>query len=117
MSTASSPRGSTRVGGRPAPLVQMVPNNHGLPLQAAPESCLPQPAKMLWCQKHSSAERRKWTMTKGELIAHIAQQYPHYTPQAVETVLNAVLEQFATTLTQGERVELRGFGSFVVRER
>ncbi len=56
-------------------------------------------------------------MTKGELIAHIAQQYPHYTPQAVDTVLNAVLEHLATTLTQGERVELRGFGSFAVRER
>src|SRR5882724_3680224 len=56
-------------------------------------------------------------MAKGELIAHIAHQYPHYTPQAVETLMNAVLEQLATTLTQGERVELRGFGSFAVRER
>ena len=56
-------------------------------------------------------------MTKRELIAHIAQQDPHYTPQTVETVLNAILEQLATTLTQGERVELRGFGSFAVRER
>ena len=56
-------------------------------------------------------------MTKGELIAHITQQYPHYTPQAVETIMNALLEQVATTLTQGERIELRGFGSFTVRER
>ena len=56
-------------------------------------------------------------MTKGELIAHIAQQYPHCTPQTVETIMNALLEQVATTLTQGERIELRGFGSFTVRER
>ena len=56
-------------------------------------------------------------MTKGELIAHVAHQYPHYTPQTVETMLNALLEQLATTLTQGERIELRGFGSFAVRER
>jgi integration host factor subunit beta len=56
-------------------------------------------------------------MTKGELIAHIAHHYPHFTPQAVETLLNAVLEQVATTLAQGERIELRGFGSFRVRER
>src|SRR5215468_4751274 len=56
-------------------------------------------------------------MTKGELIAHIAQQDPHTTPQAVETVMNTLLEQLATTLAQGERVELRGFGSFAVRER
>ena len=56
-------------------------------------------------------------MTKGELIAHITHQYPQYTPQAVETVMNTLLEQLATTLAQGERVELRGFGSFAVRER
>jgi integration host factor subunit beta len=56
-------------------------------------------------------------MTKGELIAHIAHQYPPYTPQAVEMMLNALLEQVATTLAQGERIELRGFGSFTVRER
>src|SRR5437879_1967841 len=56
-------------------------------------------------------------MTKGELIAHIAHQYPHYTPQAVEMMLNTLLEQVATTLAQGERIELRGFGSFTVRER
>ena len=56
-------------------------------------------------------------MTKGELIAHITQQYPPYTPQAVETIMNALLEQVGTTLTQGERIELRGFGSFTVRER
>ena len=56
-------------------------------------------------------------MTKGELIAHIAHQYPHCTPEAVETMMNALLEQVATTLAQGERIELRGFGSFAVRER
>src|SRR5215813_3842530 len=56
-------------------------------------------------------------MTKGELIAHITDQYPKYTPQAVETVMNTHLEQLATTLAQGERIELRGFGSFAVRER
>jgi hypothetical protein len=31
-------------------------------------------------------------MTKGELIAHIAHQYPHCTPEAVETMMNALLE-------------------------
>ncbi len=56
-------------------------------------------------------------MTKGELIANIAHPDPHFTPEAVETLLNAVLEQVATTLAQGERMELRGFGSFRVRER
>ena len=56
-------------------------------------------------------------MTQSELIAHMAHQEPHYPPQAVETILNALLEQVASTLAQGERVELRGFGRFAVRER
>ena len=46
----------------------------------------------------------------------MAPQYPHYTPQAVETLLNALLEQLAITQVQGKRIELRGFGSFAVRE-
>jgi integration host factor subunit beta len=55
-------------------------------------------------------------MTKGELIEHVAHQYPHDTG-AVERIVNAVLEGVSATLAQGERVELRGFGSFAVRER
>jgi integration host factor subunit beta len=56
-------------------------------------------------------------MTKGELIEHVARQSLHCPPQTVETILNAVLEGIATVLAQGERIELRGFGSFAIRER
>jgi integration host factor subunit beta len=63
-----------------------------------------------------SAEGRTRTMTKGELIEHVEHQYPHYTG-AVEKIVNAVLERVSVALAQGERVELRGFGSFAVRER
>src|SRR5262245_1387705 len=55
-------------------------------------------------------------MTKAELIEHVEHQYPHDTG-AVERIVNAVLEQVSATLALGERVELRGFGSFAVRER
>lgn len=56
-------------------------------------------------------------MTKGELIEHVARQSLNYPPQTVETILNAVLEGVIAALAQGERIELRGFGSFAVRER
>jgi integration host factor subunit beta len=56
-------------------------------------------------------------MTKGELIEHVQHQYPDYRSGTVETVMNAVLERVSAALAQGERVELRGFGSFTVRER
>ena len=55
-------------------------------------------------------------MTKAELIEHVEHQYPHDTG-TVERIVNAVLERVSVTLAQGERVELRGFGSFAVRER
>jgi integration host factor subunit beta len=56
-------------------------------------------------------------MTKGELIEHVARQALSCPPQTVETILNAVLEGVTAALARGERIELRGFGSFAVRER
>ena len=56
-------------------------------------------------------------MTKGELIEHLEHQYADYHPGTVEAVMNAILERVSAALAQGERVELRGFGSFTVRER
>jgi len=56
-------------------------------------------------------------MTKGELIAHLVRQSPHCAADAVESIVNAMLERITTALAQGERIELRGFGSFAVRER
>lgn len=56
-------------------------------------------------------------MTKGELIEQVARQSLNCPPQTVETILNAVLESLTAALAQGERIELRGFGSFAVRER
>ena len=55
-------------------------------------------------------------MTKGELIEQVEHQFPHDTG-AVERIVNAVLQRVSAALAQGERVELRGFGSFAVRER
>ena len=56
-------------------------------------------------------------MTKGELIEHVARQSVSCPPEMVETIFNAVLERITAALAQGERIEIRGFGSFAVRER
>ena len=56
-------------------------------------------------------------MTKGELIEHVARQSLSCPPETVETIFNAVLEGVTAALAQGDRIELRGFGSFAVRER
>lgn len=56
-------------------------------------------------------------MIKSELIQTIAQQNPHLRTEEVETVVNTVFEEITTALSEGRRVELRGFGTFSVKNR
>jgi integration host factor subunit beta len=56
-------------------------------------------------------------MTKSELIQRLSAANPHLHNQDLERVVNTVLEEISEALTRGERVELRGFGAFSVRER
>ncbi|MGH1592208.1 HU family DNA-binding protein [Methylobacterium phyllosphaerae] len=56
-------------------------------------------------------------MIKSGLIARIAQQTPHLTAQECEAVVHTVLRVISKALVQGDRVELRDFGSFCVRDR
>lgn len=55
-------------------------------------------------------------MTKQQLLETVSARTEK--PRAeVETVLDAILEQCSEALASGERVDLRGFGSFVVKDR
>ncbi len=56
-------------------------------------------------------------MIKSELIDTLADENAHLTRAEVERVVNLVLDGMTTSLTQGGRVELRGFGAFSVRHR
>lgn len=56
-------------------------------------------------------------MTKSELIERLASQQPHIPAKAVEDAVKEMLEHMATTLAQGERIEIRGFGSFSLHYR
>jgi integration host factor subunit beta len=56
-------------------------------------------------------------MTKSELIAKLTNQNTSLSAQDIENVVNTILEEITTTLVEGNRVELRGFGAFSVRER
>lgn len=51
-------------------------------------------------------------MTKSELIERLATQQSHIPAKAVEDAVKEMLEHMASTLAQGERIEIRGFGSF-----
>ena len=56
-------------------------------------------------------------MTKAELIAELGASYPHLRPTDAELIVTAVFEHIAQALTSGHRVGLRGFGTFITKQR
>ena len=54
-------------------------------------------------------------MVKSELISALSEKLPELAVKDVELAVNCVLEQMITALENGERIEVRGFGSFSVR--
>ena len=56
-------------------------------------------------------------MIKSELIQRIAQENPHLYQRDVENIVNAILDEIGNAMARGDRVELRGFGAFAVKER
>ena len=56
-------------------------------------------------------------MIKSQLVIRIAEQNPHLFARDVEAVVNAILGRVANALAAGDRVELRDFGTFSIRDR
>ena len=56
-------------------------------------------------------------MTKSELITYLAEENPHLYQRDVERIVTTVFDEIALALSQGDRVELRGFGAFSVKNR
>ena len=56
-------------------------------------------------------------MTKSELIERIASRQSQLSAKDVELAVKTILEQMSQTLASGERIEIRGFGSFSLHYR
>lgn len=56
-------------------------------------------------------------MIKSELVEKIAARNPHLYQRDVENIVNAILGEITDALANGDRVELRGFGAFSVKNR
>ncbi len=56
-------------------------------------------------------------MTKSELIQRIAELNPHLYHRDVERIVTTIFEEISSALAGGDRVELRGFGAFSVKQR
>jgi integration host factor subunit beta len=56
-------------------------------------------------------------MTKSELIQRISEMNPHLYQRDVERIVSTIFDEIAEALAHGQRVELRGFGAFSVKDR
>ncbi len=56
-------------------------------------------------------------MTKSELIERIASRQSQLSAKDVELAVKTILEQMSQTLASGDRIEIRGFGSFSLHYR
>ncbi|MGI3185501.1 integration host factor subunit beta [Nioella aestuarii] len=56
-------------------------------------------------------------MIRSELIQKLADENPTLTLREVEMIVSAIFEEIIGALSQGDRVELRGFGAFSVKKR
>ncbi len=56
-------------------------------------------------------------MTKSELIEKLAEQQRHLSQTDVDLAVRSIIEQMSAALADGDRIEIRGFGSFCLHFR
>jgi integration host factor subunit beta len=65
----------------------------------------------------ASGQFQAVSMIKSELVQRISEQNPHLYQRDVENIVNAILGEIIAAMARGDRVELRGFGAFSVKQR
>ncbi|MCL4135902.1 UNVERIFIED_CONTAM: hypothetical protein GTU68_001526 [Idotea baltica] len=60
---------------------------------------------------------KKATITRSELIDSLFEKQPHLAHRDVELAVKTVLEKMGSAFELGERIEIRGFGSFSLHFR
>ena len=56
-------------------------------------------------------------MTKSDLIARLAARYPQLVAKDADFAVKTILDAMAESLARGQRIEIRGFGSFCLNHR
>lgn len=56
-------------------------------------------------------------MTKSELIARLAERNPRLVARDADEAVNTMLDAMTDALATGQRIEIRGFGSFALNYR
>ena len=55
-------------------------------------------------------------MIKSELVAKIKDKYPELYQRDADLIVNTIFNEISEALARGDRVEIRGFGSFNTKE-
>jgi integration host factor subunit beta len=56
-------------------------------------------------------------MTKSELIAQLAARFPQLVAKDADFAVKMILDEMSAALCRGDRIEIRGFGSFSLNYR
>ena len=56
-------------------------------------------------------------MTKSDLIARLAERFPQLVAKDADFAVKMILDSMSDALTKGDRIEIRGFGSFSLNYR
>lgn len=56
-------------------------------------------------------------MTKSELIAKLAERFPQLVAKDADFAVKMILDAMSSALVRGDRIEIRGFGSFALNYR
>jgi integration host factor subunit beta len=64
-----------------------------------------------------AALRKNAPMTRSELIDRLAGRHPQFTAKDVDLAVLNILDGLSNALAQGNRIEIRGFGSFGLIQR
>ena len=56
------------------------------------------------------------SFVKSQILDQLANSYPNFLRQDLEKALNLVLEEIIRAIAQGHSVQIRGFGSFKIKQ-
>ena len=56
-------------------------------------------------------------MTKAELVEKVSDKVDGLTKKQTEVIINTIFDSIKNALSKGDKIEIRGFGSFKIRSR
>ena len=82
----------------------------------ATDSCLTVIRALTAFRRDDATTKNSANMNKSELVRKLAEYDPHLSRHDFETIVDVILHAIRDGLARGDRVELRGFGTFALRK-